>query len=312
MDPIAVGVVGIGKIACDQHLPVIAASADFRLAAAASHGAHVAGVATYKTLEEMLCAAPQVQAVALCTPPQDRHLLAATALRAGKHVLLEKPPGAGLAEVEDLRLLAKARGVSLFATWHSRYAPAVEPARAWLADKRVRGVRIEWREDVRRWHPGQAWIWEAGGLGVFDPGINALSIATAILPRPFFLHEAELQVPANRQSPIAAELAFTDEDGAHIAMSLDWLQTGPQTWDIHVETDADALTLSQGGAQLSINGASPQTPGHADLHLEYASLYARFAELIRSGHSDVDVSPLRHVVDAFAHGRRVQVAAFED
>jgi hypothetical protein len=51
-------------------------------------------------------------------------------------------------------------------------------------------VRIEWREDVRVWHPGQTWIWEPGGFGVSDPGINALSVATRILPRPFFLTNA--------------------------------------------------------------------------------------------------------------------------
>jgi hypothetical protein len=43
-------------------------------------------------------------------------------------------------------------------------------------------VEIVWHEDVRKWHPGQQWIWEPGGFGVFDPGINALSIATRIFP----------------------------------------------------------------------------------------------------------------------------------
>ncbi len=121
--------------------------------------------------------------MALCTPPQVRHGLARQALEAGKHVMLEKPPGATLSEVEDLRQVAEAQGVTLQATWHSRYAPAVAPARDWLAGKTITAARINWREDVRVWHPGQDWIWEPGGLGVFDPGINALSIATAVLPR---------------------------------------------------------------------------------------------------------------------------------
>jgi D-galactose 1-dehydrogenase len=77
----------------------------------------------------------------------------------------------------------------------------VEAARSWLAERRLSAVRIDWREDVRRWHPGQAWIWEPGGLGVFDPGINALSIATRILPRAFFLTEGVLRFPENRARP---------------------------------------------------------------------------------------------------------------
>src|SRR4029453_2276001 len=132
-------------------------------------------------------AVPSINAVSLCMPPQFRYEAAHKALAAGKHVFLEKPPGATLSEVADLETMAAAKGVSLFASWHSRYAPAVEPAKAFLASTRIKSVRVIWKEDVRYWHPNQAWIWQAGGLGVFDPGINALSIVTHILPRAAFI-----------------------------------------------------------------------------------------------------------------------------
>ena len=45
-----------------------------------------------------------------------------------------------------------------------------------MRERTIRTLTVAWKEDVRIWHPGQAWIWKAGGLGVFDPGINALSI----------------------------------------------------------------------------------------------------------------------------------------
>ena len=108
----------------------------------------------------MLGAVKDLDAVSLCMPPQYRYDAARTALEAGKHVFLEKPPGATVSEVEDLRRLAAAKGVSLFASWHSRYAPAVEAARAFLASTEIRSAAINWKEDVRRWHPGQAWIWQ--------------------------------------------------------------------------------------------------------------------------------------------------------
>ncbi len=50
---------------------------------------------------------------------------------------------------------------------------------------------------MRQWHPNQEWIWQAGGLGVFDPGINALSIITHILPRALFITKATLEFPEN-------------------------------------------------------------------------------------------------------------------
>ncbi|MGZ8408143.1 MAG: Gfo/Idh/MocA family protein, partial [Caulobacteraceae bacterium] len=157
--PIRIGIVGVGKIARDQHLPALASNPDFQLVAAASRNATVEGLPGYRELGEMLDAQPDLEAVSLCTPPQGRHELAALALSRGKHVMLEKPPASTLSEVEDLKAMAEQAGRTLFATWHSRFAPCVEPAREWLAGRKITAARIDWREDVRRWHPGQEWIW---------------------------------------------------------------------------------------------------------------------------------------------------------
>ncbi|MBP2493884.1 D-galactose 1-dehydrogenase [Methylobacterium sp. PvP062] len=305
--PIRIGLVGVGKIARDQHLPVLAASPDYALVAVASPHGGLDGVPSYATLEAMLAAHGDLDALALCQPPQARFAAALAGIAAGRHVFLEKPPGATLAEVGLLVAAARDRGVSLFASWHSRYAPGVEPARRWLSGRRIRSVAIAWLEDVRHWHPGQDWIWDAGGMGVFDPGINALSIATHILP-PFFLTGATLSVPANRQAPIAADLHFADAAGTPIRARFDWRQTGPQTWDIRVETDDGPLVLSRGGAALSIAGRDRPLPPEA----EYRGLYDRFAALVRSGASDVDLNPLIHAADAFMRGERRTVEAFTD
>ncbi|WP_371514737.1 Gfo/Idh/MocA family protein [Brevundimonas denitrificans] len=182
-DPIRLGLVGVGVIARSQHLPAIAASPRFDLIGAADRKGDLDGVPTRTSLADLLDVVPDIQAVSLCTPPAPRFTDARLALSAGRHLMLEKPPGATLAEVRALAEQAEKAGLTLFATWHSRHAAGVEPARAWLADKTIRRVHIEWREDVRVWHPGQDWIFAPGGLGVFDPGINALSIVTCILPR---------------------------------------------------------------------------------------------------------------------------------
>jgi D-galactose 1-dehydrogenase len=303
--PIRIGLVGLGKIARDQHLPTLAASPDFAPVAGADPHAALGGLRCHPSLDAMLAAEPTLDAVALCQPPQARFAAAMAAIAAGRHVLLEKPPGATLSEVKALADAARARGVTLFAAWHSRFAAGVAPARAWLAGRTIRAVRIDWREDVRVWHPGQRWIWEAGGMGVFDPGINALSIATAILP-PFRLLDGRLDMPANCQSPIAADLRFATVDGAPVQVGLDFLQTGPQTWDIAVDTDDGTLLLSKGGAELSIDGV----PQHHASVGEYHGIYDRFAALVRARESEVDVSPLRHVADAFLRAERREVAAF--
>ncbi|RVN09357.1 gfo/Idh/MocA family oxidoreductase [Sinorhizobium meliloti] len=308
MSPINIAIVGVGKIVRDQHLPALAKNADYRLIAAASRHGTVDGIDNFKSIEAMIDAVPAVEAVSLCMPPQYRYEAARTALAAGKHVFLEKPPGATLSEVADLEALAEEKGVSLFASWHSRYAPAVEAAKAFLASAAIRNVRIIWKEDVRHWHPNQEWIWAAGGLGVFDPGINALSIMTHILPRPVFITSATLEFPENRDAPIAATIAFSDAEKLDVAAEFDWRQTGKQSWDIVAETDAGGMVLSEGGAKLAIHGKIV----HEEPEQEYPMLYRRFAEIIKAGRSDVDLAPLRHVADAFMLGRRKFVEAFHD
>ena len=308
---IKLGIVGIGFIARAQHLPVIAESADFELVAAASRNATVQGVKNFTNLAEMLKGAPEIEAVSLCAPPRGRAADAALALSKGRHVLLEKPPGATLSEVENLIALARTHHVSLHASWHSRHAPGVAPARTWLRDRSIRSVEITWKEDVRVWHPGQDWIFAAGGLGVFDPGINALSILTELLPTPFALREARLAFPENRQAPIAAELSFADANGLPIRASFDFLQTGPQSWDIRVETDKGRLELSNGGSVLHIDGEIVAPPAQTDvIRGEYVGLYKHFAELVRDARSDVDLAPLRHVADSFLLGERTTAPPF--
>ena len=165
---------------------------------------------------------------------------------------------------------------------------------------------MTWKEDVRVWHPGQAWIWKAGGLGVFDPGINALSIMTRILPGTLVLKEAELAIPSNCETPIAAKLALTNEQHTTVQMELDFLHAGAPTWTICVDTDAGELQLENGGAVLRVDGH----PAIQSSDVEYGKLYARFAQLIGQRRIDVDLAPFNLVADAFLQGRRIQVEPF--
>lgn len=306
MNTIKLAIVGMGKIARDQHLPSLAANPDYQLVAVASPNHRLEGVPNYPDIQTLLREQPDIEAVSICTPPQVRYEIARHALEQNRHVLLEKPPGATLNEVAALIELAQQRRLALFATWHSREASAVEPAREWLAQRKIHNVLVTWKEDVRVWHPGQAWIWRAGGLGVFDPGINALSIITRILPQPLVLKEAELSFPANCETPIAAQLTLQGPEGLPVRAEFDFRQTGPQSWDIDIATNDGRLLLSKGGSVMQVDGK----PIVSAPDSEYANLYARFAPLVRERRLDVDLAAFRLVADAFMCGRRVTVDPF--
>lgn len=311
--PTPIAIAGLGKIALDQHVPAIRSTGFFDLKATLSRNASLENIASF-TSWEAYCqhATPALGALAICTPPQARMELARAALTSGLDVLLEKPPAATVAEILALKALARQQGRVLFASWHSRHARAVPAATAWLAAQQIRRVSITWREDVHQWHPGQRWIWQAGGLGVFDPGINALSILTRILPphqaRALHVTRADLEVPQNCATPIAARLQMAGQEGLEVAADFDFRQTGTQIWSIEVETDRGALALHNGGADLQINGVDQ--PPDPSLGSEYEELYRHFAQLVTGRQSDVDITPLTLVADAFLLGRQIPTEVF--
>ena len=294
---VPIALVGIGKIARDQHLPAIEASGEFELVAAISRNATVGGVENYERLEDFLPRAPEGCAISFCTPPDVRTQMTIAALRAGQDVMIEKPPAATLGEVRAMHRAADEAGQVLYATWHSRRAAGVDAAVEWLSGRTIERIRIDWREDVRQWHPGQDWVFDPGGFGVFDPGINALSILTALVTDPVVVECAALEVPENRQTPIRADLDMRC-NGVPCAMHLDWLAPGEPTWRIAVETDGGTLRLEEGGGRMFVDDAEQRLP-EAE---EYPRLYADFAGLIAERRSDVDARPLRIVADAMLRG----------
>ena len=304
--PLKLALIGIGKIARDQHIPALAADPRFELVACASRNAQVDGVANFPDVETLLAEVKDLDAISICTPPQAHFEAALAALRAGKHVMLEKPPAQTTRHIALLQAEAARHGRTLFQTWHSRFAAGVDTARDWLRERTLTGGSITWKEDVHHWHPGQQWIWNAGGLGVFDPGINALSVLTEVLHDEAVVHEAVLEFPENQQAPIAAQLALRTQAGVTVNAVFDFRQKGEQTWDIELVTSSGRLKLSRGGGALEIDGQAMGSD--AALTGEYPRLYARFAELCAAGESEVDWRPFQLVADAFLVGERRIVA----
>jgi len=306
-----IAVIGVGKIAQDQHLPVIDKSPHFELAATVStRGTGHNGVPVFKTPGELYAAMPEIELVSVCTPPGIRHQYVREALEAGKDVMMEKPPTTTISELDDLVAQAKRLDRVLFQTWHSQYNAAVDRARELLERDGVASVRIDWRESVRKWHPGQDWVWEPGGFGVCDPGINALSIFTKVMPFPVFVQSSRLTFPENRQTPVDVEIAFKSGEPHQPQMSagFNWLEESGEIWTIRFETPkGDVLKLEKGGTVLRVNDEIVvQNPSE-----EYEGIYQRFAALLERGESDVDAAPLRLMADVFLLGARENGPAFE-
>jgi len=137
--PIRIGLIGTGKIAQMMHLPFIEELPDFETVALAdiSPGT-LRGVAERfhvgKCYDDNLALIedPEVDAVIVCN--FDHPEVTEQAIRAGKHVLVEKPLAFTVAEAERIVALAEASGVVAMVGYMKLYDAGIDLAAAGLAD----------------------------------------------------------------------------------------------------------------------------------------------------------------------------------
>ena len=127
---IKVGIIGCGKIAQVRHIPEYAANPhaevygfyDINLARAQALAAQYGGKA-YASYEELL-ADPAIEAVSVCAANHVHAEITIAALKAGKHVLCEKPMAVTLAECEAMVAAAEESGKYLMIGQNQRLAKA--------------------------------------------------------------------------------------------------------------------------------------------------------------------------------------------
>jgi D-galactose 1-dehydrogenase len=310
--PVSLGVIGAGAIG-KVHLEVLADAdqRDFRVAAVADPARHdsESGIRTYRDHRELL-AREDIHAVAVNTPPREHHQIVVEALRAGKHVLVEKPPALTVPECEDMIQVAVATERVLFMAYHARYHPAVDLARSVLATQKVVEIGIEYRELVTNYHDPDSWIFDprvAGGGVLMDSGINALSVVTAVLPGPFTyrIDRAELARPDGVRVETRASVDFTFGVDGGGRLEMDWLHHGQETRRITFATETDAYAVDVVADQLTQNdvpliGAVGGTRRAVDQHSEYRGVYQDFAQHLLHGTSSTSTVELAFIADAYA------------
>lgn len=146
MDRVRLGIIGCGVIgqahlraAAGSQRVVITAVADLNGEAAKKAAADLPDARVH-TRGEDLIADPSVDAVVLALPTCARHDLAMATLDAGKHLLLEKPPGMHAGELDALAALQGDRVVACASSRFRHYASA-RAAADFLADDPLGPIR---------------------------------------------------------------------------------------------------------------------------------------------------------------------------
>ena len=156
---IKIGILGCGKIAQVRHIPEYADNPDCKLVgffnptkSRAEDMAAKYGGKAYDTAEELL-SDPEIDAVSVCAANNAHAELTIKALRAGKHVLCEKPMAISLADCEEMVRVAHEQGKLLMIGQNQRLTKAHELAKKMIADGEI-GKVITFRRDLEH-HPGQ-------------------------------------------------------------------------------------------------------------------------------------------------------------
>ncbi|PGH46724.1 dehydrogenase [Streptomyces sp. Ru87] len=136
MPDMDIGLIGAGGIA-RAHLPAwvelgarvtVFSTDDNAGKLAERYGAH--GVVAARSLDELLA---RSTAVDICTPTHTHREIALTAIRAGKHVVCEKPLALSVEHAREMAEAAEAAGVVLFPAhvvrWFPEYAALAEAVR---------------------------------------------------------------------------------------------------------------------------------------------------------------------------------------
>ena len=133
--PIHVGVIGCGKIAQVRHLPEYAANPNVRIYGLfdinqerAAELAAQYGAKAFPSYEALL-ADPQIDAVSVCAANHVHAEIAIAALKAGKHVLCEKPMAVTLEDCEAMVAAARESGKYLMIGQNQRLAKAHSKAK---------------------------------------------------------------------------------------------------------------------------------------------------------------------------------------
>ena len=137
MKKVTVGIIGCGTIANGAHIPAYMKNEDVEIkyfcdiiperakAAVEKYGCGIAVEDYHRVLED-----PEVEAISVCTPNRMHAIIAIDAMRAGKHVLCEKPAASNAAELQRMRAAAENGQAVLLEAMRSVYDPGFQAIEA--------------------------------------------------------------------------------------------------------------------------------------------------------------------------------------
>jgi predicted dehydrogenase len=290
-EPVGVGLVGYGVSGSSLHTPLVTAEPRLRLRAVVSRNPErvhrdLPAVPVVPTLARLLDD-PAVELVVVAVPNAAHHELAGTALRAGRHVVVDKPITVTAAEADDLIRLADERDLRL-SVFHQRRWDADHLTVRRCVDEGVLGSVRTYIARYDRFRPRPAIRWteqDGPGAGVlYDLGSHLLDQAMCLFGSP---------------QTVWADLATQRPGSAAVDYAHLVLRYGPLRVLLHMgslvrtpgprlEVHGDRGSFVKDGMDRQIAallaGGRPGDPGWGDEpETQYGTLTTELAELVCTG-----------------------------
>lgn len=203
MSTTGVGLIGFGTSGEGFHAPLIVAEPSLQLRVIATRRAEAVargrwGARVVESAEAVL-SSPEVELVVIASPNDTHGALAEQALRAGKHVVVEKPFTLTLAEGERLAALAQEQGRCLTVFHNRRWDGDFLTVKQLLQSGRL-GRLYTFESHFDRFRPEPKARWKEqearGGGALYDLGSHLLDQAVELFGMP-----DSLQADLGRQRP---------------------------------------------------------------------------------------------------------------
>ncbi len=293
-DLVRIGILGAARITPKALVAAVSEISTVRLQAVAARDrgraeefARANGVATVLDSYQAVIESPDVDVVYNPLPINLHAPWSIAALKAGKHVLCEKPFAMNASEAADMTAAADASGQILGEAFHYRYHPFMIRVLDVIGSGVIGEVRhVEARFDISIPQPDIRWDIATGGGSLMDLGCYCVHwIRTVVGQEPSVVSAEAVEGPQYVDASMRAELSF--ESGATAALSSSMIADDPAI-DLRIEGSAGTITAinplaPQDGNELVIETERGVTRGGIDAGDSYAHMMRAFIDHVVVG-----------------------------
>lgn len=248
-----IGIIGLGHIATNAHIPAIKRIKEAKLVAIAdvdekklvSAKRKLGSSVKYFTDYNDMLKQPEIDIATICLPPQLHGKATLDALKAGKHVLVEKPLSTSLNEAYEVAKLSKEVNRKVCVVQNYRFFPAVLEAKKMIQEEIIGKVIYI---NTRAYVPPptvqlqKAWIY--GPWGILDDygphPIDMTNWLMASTPTTVYCTRGAMD---KAESVLDARITVKYQNSSVASINLSWL-AGATKFELEITGTAGEIILN--------------------------------------------------------------------